>query len=155
MKTEKTTAKKTNEPILSEDAAIAELEAWFDYKKLSPDLRDKSNEISGEDLYKKRLVAAMMYGKLSFNPADGTLKQKLTFPLTKEEGEVYLSELSFKPRLTRLDVNNASKGIKLTDVEGKKAAHIAALTSVGIGVLNKMDELDRGISDIIVEYFLV
>ena len=97
---------------------------------------------------------SIMYGLISFNPENGELTQKLNFPVTKESGEVHLNELVFKPRLTRLEILNAGKGLKPTDFEGKQASYLAAATGIGIGILNKMDESDRGLSDTIAGYFL-
>lgn len=142
------------ENTISEDAARAELESWFDYRKVRQHDRKKPNAITGLDLAYDSLVNGIMYGVISFNSETGELTQKLDFPLTNESGATYLEELKFKPRLTRLEILNAGKGLKPTDFEGKQASYLAAATGKGIGVLNKMDESDRGLSDVIAGYFL-
>lgn len=142
------------ESIISEDAAIAEIESWFEYRKVRQDLRNKPNAITGVDTSREALVNSVMYGVISVNTENGELTQKLNFPVTKEGGEVVFSELIFKPRLTRLEILNAGKGLKPTDFEGKQASYLAAATGTSIGLLNKMDESDRGLSDVIAGYFL-
>lgn len=139
---------------ISEDAAKAELEAWFDFRKVRQYERKKPNAITGLDLAYDSLVNGIMYGLISFNHETGELTQKLDFPLTNESGAIYLEKLTFKPRLTRLEILNAGKGLKPTDFEGKQASYLAAATGKGIGLLNKMDESDRGLSDVIAGYFL-
>lgn len=147
--------KVSSEPQMSEDAANAELEAWFEFRRLRQDLRDKPNSITGVDTSKEALVNSFMYGLLSFNSENGELTQKISFPLTaKDSGNVILDKLVYKPRLTRLDVIEAGKGLKLNDMEGKQASYLAAITGKGIGTLNKLDESDRGLGDIIAGYFL-
>lgn len=140
------------EPIIAEEVAENELESWFDFRKTKPNQRNNPNALTGVDISRKKLIESIMYGVISFDPKTGELTQKLVWPLKKDDAP-YLSELKYKPRLTRLDVMNAGKGLKATDVEGKQAAYLAAATGTSIGVLNKMDEDDRGIADTIAGYF--
>lgn len=143
------------DPVINEETANNELEAWFNYRKVRPDLRVNKNEITGKDSQRQTLISAFMYGLLTFDPASGCLNQKLEFPpVKKESDEIVFSQLKFKPRITRLEVLQCSKGIKPTDVEGKQAAYLSAITTQPIGLLNKMDESDRSLSDIIIGYFL-
>lgn len=146
---------KTKDPAISRDVAEKELESWFDYRKVRPDLRDKPNSITGEDTSKEAMINGIMYKQLSFDNKEGNLIQTLSFPVTKKDsGDIVLDKLIFKPRLTRLDVLNAGKGLKPNDFDGKQASYLSAATDIGIGTLNKMDESDRGLSDIITGYFL-
>jgi hypothetical protein len=156
MSEKKNVEKKENfsEPVISQDVAELEIEKWFDYRRTRPDLRNKPNSITGVDLSREALVNSMMYGLLSYNESSGELIQILSFPLKRESGEIELSQLVYKPRLTRLEVINASRGIKATDIEGKQAAYLSATTGVAIGKLNKLDESDRGLADTIAGYFL-
>lgn len=140
--------------VVAKSVAEKEIEAWFEYKKIRPDLRNKPNQISGVDSQREAIVNSVMYGIVTFKPETGELAQVLQFPLTKEDGATFLSKLTFKPRLTRLEVMNCSKGLKPMDIEGKQAAYLSAIVGKPTSVLNQMDEVDRGLADVIAGYFL-
>ena len=149
----KSTEEQTSGIIIAQEVAEQEVESWFEFKKIRPDLRNKPNQISGIDSQREAIVSSVMYGIVTFNPETGELTQVLQFPLTKEDGTVFLSKLTFKPRLTRLEVMNCSKGLKPMDIEGKQAAYLSAVVGKPTSVLNQMDEMDRGLSDVIAGYF--
>lgn len=138
--------------ILSKEVAEIELEKWFDTKRVRPDQRNRQNSFTGIDSSREALINSFVYGILVLNEETGELTQNLQFPLQSEN--VNIDKLTIKPRITRADTNNASVGVKPTDIEGKTTAYLSAITGVPRGQLNKLDETDRSLSDIIVGYFL-
>lgn len=146
--------KETNftKEILSKEVAEIELEKWFDIKRVRPDQRNRQNSFTGIDSSREALINSFVYGILVLNEETGELTQNLQFPLQSEN--VNMDKLVIKPRITRADTNKASVGVKPTDIEGKTTAYLSAITGIPRGQLNKLDETDRSLSDVIVGYFL-
>jgi len=127
--------------LMSYDAAEAELEAWFNYRKLR---HDKRAEDQDSDFYyfRDQLIKCFMYGQLSFDNEKGTLYQKLDFPLESDKGEIVLTEIVYKPRFSQKLVENNKKGFKSTDSEAHFLSLIAASTGKDARKILSLDTVD-------------
>lgn len=121
--------------MIAPEVATAEVNKWLDYKKLSEKRRTERK------LSIDALVEAVSDGIISIDD-DYNIKQPLIFPIADKEGNVALSEVVYKPRLTYLELEKYTKGIAADDVDGKIFAYGAALTGKAIGLLKKMETED-------------
>lgn len=130
---------------ISKDVATEDFEKWLDYKRISDRLREKNQDSE------ETLIGAIEDGLLTVNE-DMTLTQRLQFPT---EGDSPITELKYKPRLKMFEKENAVKGIKPTDADGRMRGYIQQLTGAPKGVIQKLEAGDDvQIAQAIAFYFL-
>jgi hypothetical protein len=139
--------------MMSEDVAKAELEKWFDYRKMKENSRVNTDEELGRDVMADKMVEGFMYGSLVFE--DGNLKQILDFPIETESKSVKVEDLVWKPRFKERELSDPMKGVKASDSSGRMKAYISAITGVQKGIIGAMDYSDYALSQTIVSYFLL
>lgn len=152
--TNETKVKLAKGAVMGADVAEKELEAWHDFRKIKPKHRVSINEDTGKDNVREKLIEAFEYGELEFNQETGILKQKLQFPVTKEGGEVLLSELNWRPRYKDRDTIAPMKGVKPNDNFGIIRAYVSAITNTDKSIISSMDGADMGLAQSINNYFL-
>jgi hypothetical protein len=140
--------------VMSEDVAKAELEKWFDHRKMKEKARANVDDELGRDVMADKLVEGFMYGLLTLSE-DGYLTQKLDFVIETESKSVKVSELVWKPRFKERELAEPMKGVKANDSTGRMKAYIAAITGVQKALLGSMDYSDYSLSQTIVSYFLL
>lgn len=118
---------------ISKDQAKKEVDRWLEAKRVKPSVIEDSTDSI------EQLTDEVADGYLILNE-DNTWIQKLVWPLGKD-GQV--TELIYKPRITDLDINKYSKGIKAQDFRGQINAVTCALTDQPMGIINKLDTEDR------------
>ena len=130
--------------MIHREQAAKEVNDWLDHKKISPRKREKYQD------YIEILVDSICEGYLIFND-DKSIKHKLKFPI---EGEMSITELTFKPRLTVKNTSVHTQGVKATDNNGIICAYICALTSTAKEVIKGLDTEDYEIASSIGVFFL-
>jgi hypothetical protein len=127
---------------LSFEMATAEMEKWLDSKRVSEKRR--------KDLEKpiEHLISMLQSGNLSIDGESGQLTYKLLWPI---EG---LTEITFKHRLTVMELQNRTKNLKGDDSDGRIRATIAALTGQSVGILGKLDTDDNRTAEAVAVFFL-
>jgi len=118
---------------ISNEQAKQEFNQWLDSKKISARKRE-SNE-GAEEI----IIDAIMDGAMVINE-DKTIDLKLLFPI--EQGNMNVDSLSLKHRLTVGQKNQAVKGLKPDDGDGRMLAYIAALSSQPAGIIRQMESGD-------------
>lgn len=141
--------------VMSEEVAKAELEMWFDYRKMKPNARVNFDKDLEKDVMSEKMIEGFMFGQLSFNPENGDLTQCLDFHISNESKSVDIGSLVWKPRFKESDLTEPMKGIKTNDQAGRMKAYISAITGVSRLKLGSMDYSDFALSQTIVSYFLV
>jgi len=114
---------------VSNDQAVKDIERWLDAKKI----KDRKREQNADS--EAVLVDAIMDGDLIVND-DNSLTLKLIWPTAEGQG---VSTLTFKSRLTVGERQEATKGIKPTDAEGRLIGYVAVLTDQPVGVIKKLE----------------
>lgn len=126
------------------ETAQKDVERWLDLKKIGSTKRQSMKDsIEG-------LVEGIRDGILSINEK-GEIQQTLKFPLGEDES---IKTLVFKPRISIKEVKPYLKEVKGSDVDGRLAAYVAALTNTSKDIIEKMDSEDSGISNSIAVFFL-
>lgn len=121
-----------------------DVEKWLDLKKIGSAKRQSMKDSI------ENLVDGIREGFLSINEK-GEIKQTLKFPLGEDES---IKELVFKPRISIKEVKPYLKEVKSSDVDGRLAAYVAALTNTSKDIIEKMDSEDSGVSNSIAVFFL-
>jgi hypothetical protein len=129
---------------VSREQAQSEVESWLDYKKVGSQKRE-TNKDSIEFL-----ISAIVEGDLTVDE-DKNLIQKLKFP---PSGDLAVSALKYKPRVTVKVVNTRLTGIKSDDINGRICAYASALTGVSRELIKDMETDDFGLVQNIVLFFL-
>jgi hypothetical protein len=132
---------------LNYDTAQQEIADWLEFKHISPRKREENADM--EEI----LIDNMQMGFLTKNE-DYSLTYKLKEPVQTDEGEIRLSELTFKPRIRVSELNKRLKGVKVNDAEKRQLAYIAAVTGESTGILGQMFSEDFECCAAIVNYFL-
>jgi len=131
---------------VSTEQAIAEVNSWLDYKKVKTAKRESNAE------HIDTLVSCVEDGTIIIND-DKTIVHELGFALENTEGETTVERLTYKARLTMLDIQRATKGISPNDQTERMFGFGNALTNVGRGVLKKLDSVDNGVLQAIAIFF--
>lgn len=132
---------------VDKSVAIADIERWLDYKRISDKKRESNKE------YIDSLVSEIEEGNLTVND-DCILVYSLKFAIEDEGGNPTLEQLTFKPRMRTADLDPYLKGVKATDADGRVRAHICALTGKGMAMIGKLDTEDISVCSTIAVFFL-
>jgi hypothetical protein len=132
---------------VSQDIATQEVTNWLDYKRVSP--KDRAAHADSIET----LTDAISYGDLVADEKNN-LSYSLQFPIENGEGEVSVSSLVFRPRLTQEMIALRMKGVKATDIDNRILAYASALTNVSMEVLKRLDTVDMKIAQAIVVFFI-
>lgn len=141
--------------VMSEEVAKLELEKWFDHRKMKGKARVNIDEELGRDVMAEKMIEGFMYGLLEFDSENGTLIQKLDFPISNESKSLNIQQLNWKPRFRESDLTEPMKGIKNNDSSGRMKAYMSAITGESRLHLGAMDYSDYALSQTIVSYFLL
>jgi hypothetical protein len=120
--------------VISNEIALEEVNKWLDFREVDEEDRADDQKTI------KFLAKQVSRGRLVINP-DFSLVQKLRFPLAIE-GASPVDELKYATRINMDKVHNRLQGIKANDSAARVAAHIAALTSKPLLIIQKMDSED-------------
>ena len=126
--------------------AVKEVDGWL--------LKIKATD-SQKESYKaniERLVEAVEDGALTIDEATGVITHTLKFPFGEE---MTINSLTYKTRLKVKDVNNAQRGIKNDDGDGRVLGYIVALTGQAREILRNMDVADYQIAESIAPFFAI
>lgn len=129
---------------VSKEIAIGEVKRWMDSKRIRESKRTEYKS------HIESLVSAIEDGLITVNE-DNTITQTLLFGIG--EGEA-IKSITFKNRLNTEQVKPFLKNIDAGDGDGRLNAYICALTSMAVGVVNKLDSEDKSISQSIAVFFL-
>lgn len=131
--------------VLAPEVAQAEVQRWLDFKRINEKKREEKKESI------ESLVSYFEDGTLELQE-DYTIKQTLKFPIGANEA---VKELTFKPRLTVKEINNAkNKNAKGFDTDSYITDRMAALTGVNRELLLNLDTVDAGVCNTIVVFFV-
>lgn len=130
---------------VSKDIAESEVTSWLDKKKIMPSQREENR--SAIDT----LVEAISEGVLELDTETNVFTHKLLFP---PEGDMPVTELTYKPRLNDTMLKPYLTGVKPGDVDARLLAYTAALTNKAKGILVNLDSADKRIATSIVIFFL-
>lgn len=130
---------------VSIDVAISDVVRWMDHKRV-PEKRRNALQAAQDTL-----VDAITDGSLILED-DFKWRHILVFPL---EGEVGVTELKYKSRLTDLDTEPYKKIVKGLDFDSQMKQTKLALTGQPLGVISKLDSsTDKQIADAIALFFV-
>ncbi len=132
---------KVNQEVAQED-----VNEWLDAKRI-PNHKRESNENLIEDLVQNVVNGVLIVSKEK-------IVHNLMVPLENGEGEVTITQLEYKTRMTVEEYHNSQKGVKTGDVNGMLLGIVSGLTNQNKGVLKKMDTGDWGICSTIATFFL-
>lgn len=132
--------------IVDVETAIADVNAWLDYKKVTQYKRDENKDSIDA------IVSGICEGHLSINPDTYEITQKLIFPIKGEDSEI--TELKLRPRITVEAIDQRMKNVKPGDVNGRIRAYIGALSRQPEGVIGKIDSEDVSITRHIALFFM-
>lgn len=131
--------------IVNIDTATADVNRWLTCKRISGKRQEKLKENIDE------LISLVSDGSLVIND-DCLIVQELLFPIGNN-GEV--KKLTWKPRLTLVDISRASSASSKFDLQDHIASRIAAATSTPLQLIKNMDTEDKAVSDAIAVFFIV
>lgn len=121
--------------------AKEKIDQWLSEKKVSKrKRREHSDSI-------ETLAEEMAEGNLRFDE-EGRFIQALKFPFEK------VSELRYKKRITKEEVDSYLKGVDPRDGEGRVVAYISALTNMPRTMIKQLDSEDLDIPNSIVVFFI-
>jgi len=130
--------------MINKDTAKEEITRWLDYKKIRPAERESN------DIFIERLISAIESEQLVLTE-NYELDFTLAFPV---EGDgVTLTKATFKPRMSALDRERATKGIGSGDGYGRINAIAAELCGQPRGIVKKLDTEDYKIVEAIAVFF--
>ena len=130
------------------NVAEQEVEAWLDFKNVSPRKRKEHEEII------ETLVNAVEDGVLSIDSESFEITQKLYIPVENNEGEVTLDSLKYVARAKVFEIHNGLKGIKGSDPQSMILGYASAITKQPKPVLRNLDTSDFGIAQAISIFFM-
>ena len=128
---------------------VAELEVtkWLDHKKVKD--RKRENLQDQIDI----MVGAIIDGSLVLDQ-DCKFTHQLSFPIENAKGEVTVRSLTYKPRLSVIEINAKMKGVKPTDADARVVGYISALTGQPSAVLTSLDTEDNSLAQAFATFFL-
>jgi hypothetical protein len=127
------------------EQAEAEVKIWLDYKKVG----DKKREANKDSI--ESLIEAVCEGNLTLDLETKVFTQHLKFPT---EGEMPMSSLEYKPRIKIQTVHHHLQDVKVTDMDGRILAHVAALTSKPKALIKSLETEDYSIAMAIAVFFV-
>lgn len=129
--------------MVTKDVAIAEVNKWLDFKRVSQTKR--------EELEKniETITNAIEQGNLVLG-TDYSLTQKLLFPLGDNDE---VRELTHKARVALGTIHLHMQGVKTGDVDGRLVAYVAAVCGKPKDLIKKMDTEDYSIALAIALFF--
>ena len=136
---------KKAENVVNEITATETIEKWLDHKKVRAGKRKAYSQSIDT------LVTAVEDGELALDEKNFSLVYKLRHPL---ENEITTDRLVFKPKTTSKDIRRKTKGISPTDIEGRTAAYVSALTGQPINLIEELDTEDNDICSAIAVFFM-
>jgi hypothetical protein len=125
------------------EVAKAEFEKWVEAKKI-PEKAIEKHEDDAE-----YIIDAIQSGVLTIDD-DFTLVHKLEFP----KGE--LSQLRYKPRVSKGELSASTRGLKADNLIGEMAiCYISCLTGESRGAIRSLDSVDSSLGEHIAAFFLI
>lgn len=124
--------------------AESEVQKWLDFKRIG----DKKREAQKPQI--EVLVDAVEDGDLVLDE-QMVFVHTLKFPLMNEQP---VKELSYKPRLSVLDIHSKLEGVKSSDADGRVLAYVAALAGKPRQIIKSLDSEDYAISQALAIFFL-
>ncbi len=140
-----TNPEQNTEDKVAKDAAILDFEAWMDYKKVTPEVREKNKSAI------ETLVGAIRAGVLVIN-ADKTITHNLLWPT---EGEKPVTALTYKARMTAGAAHSRLKQYDADDADGRIFATAAALAAAPDAIIKNLDKEDFKITQALVLGFFI
>lgn len=132
------TAEEPKQPI---DLAVDEINTWLDHKRV-PAERRKGLKDNIE-----RLAQFIVDGIVSLDPKTFVFTQKLLFPISE------VQTLTYKPRLTQMEISKRTQGLKPTDGGGYVRAYISALTAKPADLIGALDIEDYSFGQALSVFF--
>ena len=129
------------------EAATSEINDWLDFKGISSRNRERLADVI------ETLTDAIQSGFAWINP-DKSITQKLRFPITDENGNPIVQELTYKARITLGELKKRTANIRPGDTDGRFSAYAAALTSSPAAYFDKLDTADGGVMNAVVVFFI-
>ena len=121
-------------PVVVKEAAIVEVNAWLDMRRVRPSVR--ANLAANIEM----IVEAVMYGCITIDPSTGVITQTLYDPIKDvNTNAVVIDKLEYKTRLTMDEIEAASKAG--SDLAVSKAV-AAALTGKAPAIFGKIQSSD-------------
>jgi hypothetical protein len=130
--------------MINKETAKEEIKKWLDYKKIRPADRESN------DVFIDRLISAFESGQLVLTD-DMDLEFEFAFPV-QGEGTNF-TKATFKPRMSALERESATKGITAGDGYGRINAIAAELCGTPRGIMKKLDTEDYKIVESIAVFF--
>ena len=137
-----------NKDKVTPEVAKKEVDSWLDYKKVKPKKRENL------DAQIEVFVDAIVAGTLVLDHQNFVFKHTLSFPLENSKGDITVTSVNYKPRLSVKQINAKMKGIKPTDADARVLGYIAALTDEATEVLTRFDSEDSSIAQAFATFFL-
>lgn len=134
--------------LVTREIAEEDVNRWLDYRKTRQSYREKNKDQI------EQLIELVEDGLLSIDDECNMTLQLIEPLKDKETGASVKNELTFKPRITQLEVTKHLKGTSAQDIDGRVLAYIAAATGTPKGYLNKLDVSDYNTAQSIVMFFL-
>jgi len=136
---EKKEIKEVFPVVISEAAAVAEVTAYLDAKRVKPLMRSARMGNIGI------LVQAVMYGEITINHETWVITHKLNFPINDQSGNIYKKELEYKFRVSLGEISEIMRNVSDSTEMGNTKAYGAALTGLPAAVIEKLDTSDSAI----------
>jgi hypothetical protein len=130
---------------IDRETAIAELDSWFEKKKIFQSQRDSQKDSVNT------LIDAIQEGVLTLNKDTNVLTHTLLLP---EDGEKSIKTLTYRPRLNDVILKPFMEGNKSGSVIDMMLSYCAALTDTTKGVLARLDSADKRIANSIAVFFM-
>lgn len=127
---------------ISREQAEQEINQWMDFKK--EDDRDKHKENI------ETLVKSMVSGYLILDTEKMEFTQMLKFPT---DGEMPMTKLTYKSRLSVAQTQAIVKGLKTDDLVAFSVAYACALTGQPKELIRKLDTIDFRVTQAIAGFF--
>lgn len=138
-------ATKNEIKAVSKEIAIAEVNKWLEFKKISSHkIEEKKDSID-------ELIQNIEDGLLVLNE-DFSFTQTLKFPIG--EGDVSIKTLTYKPRINVNKIKPYLQTVKPTDVDGRYSGYIAALTSQSLAIVDMIDTEDNSLARTFAGFFI-
>lgn len=132
---------------VSREVAVEEFKKWADFKRL------KNSKLEALKDCQDEIIESICEGILILKD-NFEFEQNLNFPIGKDSDVNTISKLIHKPRLNVGVINANMKGIKNTDIDGRLAGYICAVTGEPSGIIKALDTTDYSLALCIAQYFL-
>jgi hypothetical protein len=130
------------------DIAQDSVNEWLDHKRISANKRESLQGMIDN------MVEAVVSGDLALKE-DMTWEHVLIFPPKNKEGVETIKSITYKPRISEIDLAPHKRTVKGNDFDASLKRTILALTGQAIGVINNLDSsTDKQIADSIAVFFV-